>query len=350
MRFPSTPPDRGTIETEAELDDVLTSPRAELIDSIKSVRSPLIIVGAGGKMGPTLAALAKRAADLANQSLEVVAISRFSDTWKRDWLDRQGVRTIACDLLDREALHDLPETKNLVYLVGQKFGTAQNPERCWAINTLVPALVAERYCRARIVALSTGNVYALSSAAEGGSTERDPLTPVGEYANAAVGRERIFGHMSQQHGTEVILLRLFYAIDLRYGVLRDLADRVWTGQPVDLSNGWFNCIWQGDANEMILRSLDLATCPPMALNLTSRELFRVRTAAERLGELLGKAVQFTGVESDDALIGNTSKFRKLFGDLPTPLETMLRWTAAWVKSGGRSLGKPTYFEVRNGRF
>jgi nucleoside-diphosphate-sugar epimerase len=340
----------ATIENELALDELLTRPRPELIQFIKSVHSPLVILGAGGKMGPTLAGLARRAAQAASHPLEILAVSRFSDPNARRWLEARDVRTSSCDLYDPTATRQLPESENVLYLVGQKFGTTQSPAATWAANTIVPARVAERYASARIVALSTGNVYPLSPVAGGGSVESDSLTPLGEYANATVGRERIFEFFSQRHGTPVVLLRLFYATDLRYGVLRDLADKIWAGKPVDLANGHFNCIWQGDANEMVIRSLALANSPAAAFNLTSAAVLSIRQVANRLGELLGKPVRFTGTESETALIGNTSKLRQLLGDPPTPLEAMLRWTADWVKRGGRSLGKPTHFEVRDGRY
>ena len=342
------PPD--AIESEQTLDGLLTRPRTELVQFIKSVRSPLVILGAGGKMGPSLAVLARRAAQAAGHKLAVIAVSRFSDANARRWLEEREVRTLTCDLYDPGATRQLPDTENVLFLVGQKFGTTQSPAATWAANTIVPARVAEHYAAARIVALSTGNVYPLSPVARGGSTESDPLTPLGEYANATVGRERIFEFFSQRNRTPVVLLRLFYATDLRYGVLRDLADRIWAGKPIDLANGHFNCIWQGDANEMVICSLALAASPAVAFNLTSKDVLSVRTVATRLGELLGKPARLIGAENETALIGNTAKLRALLGDPPTPLEAMIRWTADWVKRGGRSLGKPTHFEVRDGRY
>jgi nucleoside-diphosphate-sugar epimerase len=339
-----------TIRTEDELGEVLTRPWPELVQFIRELRSPLLILGAGGKMGPTLAVLARRAANEAGHKLEIQAVSRFADTRARDWLEARGVSTLTCDLLDRRAVNRLPDSENVLYLVGLKFGTAQNPGQTWAVNTLVPAHVMEHYSAARIVALSTGNVYPFSPVDRRGSVESDPLTPLGEYGNAAVGRERIFEYFSQRHGTRVALLRLFYAVDLRYGVLRDLADRIWMGQPVELANGSFNCIWQGDANEMVIRSLALASSPATAFNLTRPEVFRVQTVASRLGELLDRPVNFAGQEGQTCLIGNPSNLCAKLGDPVADLETMLRWTAEWVKQGGRSLGKPTHFEARDGNY
>jgi len=338
------------IETEEALDEFLTRPRAELVRFIKSIRSPLVILGAGGKMGPTLAVLARRAAEAAGYGLDVIAVSRFSDTSARRWLEDRGVGTLCCDLFDADAVRKLPPAEDVLYLVGQKFGTTQSPAATWAANTIVPARIAERYAASRIVALSTGNVYPLSTVAHGGATESDPLTPLGEYANATVGRERIFEFFSQRNGTRVALLRLFYAAELRYGVLRDIADKIWAGQSIDMANGHFNCIWQADANEFVIRSLSLASSPATVFNVTSAEVFRVRTVAERLGELLGKPANFSAIESETALVGNTAKLRAEFDDPPTPLDAMIRWTADWVKRGGRSLGKPTHFDVRDGRY
>jgi nucleoside-diphosphate-sugar epimerase len=338
------------VRTEEALDELLTRPRAELVSFIKEVSSPLLLLGAGGKMGPTLAVLARRAAESAGHKLEVIAVSRFSDPGARRWLEERGVKTLNCDLLDATAVRELPEARDIVYLVGLKFGTSQNPAATWAINTLIPLRVCERFPSSRIVALSTGNVYPLVSVANGGAVETDSLTPLGEYANAAVARERIFEFCSRQTETRIVLQRLFYAAELRYGVLRDIAEKVWSGETIDLTNGHFNCIWQGDANEMILRSLALVASPPTAFNLTSREIISVRKTAERFGQLLQRPVRFARTESETALVANTSRLCARLGDPPTPLETMLRWTAHWVKAGGRSLGKPTHFEVRDGRY
>lgn len=336
--------------SEEELDAWLTRPRAELVDFIKRLSSPLVILGAGGKMGPTLALLARRAAVQAGQALEIWAVSRFSDAGKRAWLEAQGVKTLSCDLLDAGSLRRLPDTENLLYLVGLKFGTTQNPALTWAVNTLAPAHVVARYPQARIVALSTGNVYPLSSITEGGSVETDPLTPVGEYANAAVARERIFEYGAACHGTRIALLRLFYAVEVRYGVIADLAQRVFEGSPIPLSTGRFNCIWQGDANAMILRALSLTASPPTAWNLCCPVCFSVREVATLLGRELGREPRFTEVESPAALLGNAERICRELGEPSTAIETIVRWVAAWVKRGGRSLGKPTHFEVRDGRY
>jgi nucleoside-diphosphate-sugar epimerase len=321
-----------------------------LVEFIKGVSSRLLILGAGGKMGPTLAVLTKRAAAEAGHSLEVVAVSRFGDGPAKEWLEARGVRTVCANLLEAKEVGALPEAKDIIYLVGLKFGTAQNPAATWAANTLIPARICERYPGSRIVALSTGNVYPQSEVSRGGSVESDPLTPLGEYANAAVARERIFEFYSRQNGTPISLLRLFYAVELRYGVLADIARKVQRGEPIPLANGAFNCIWQGDANEMILRSLALAESPPSVWNLCRPESFSVREMAMRFAELLAVTPKFSGSEAPSALLGNASKLSAALGAPLMPLETMLRWTADWVKQGGRSLERPTHFEVRDGNY
>jgi len=338
------------IETETELDEVLTRPAPALVQFVRTISSPLVILGAGGKMGPTLAIMARRAAEAAGHRLDIVAVSRFSENRARECLEQHGIRTIACDLLEPESLRRLPDAENLIYLVGLKFGTGRTPATTWAINTLVPARITERYPHSRIAALSTGNVYPLTDVGRGGSRETDLLTPLGEYANATVGRERIFEFESRRHNVPVAMLRLYYATELRYGVLRDIADRIFLDQPIELANGYFNCIWQGDANELVLRSLALATSPPSAWNLCRPETFRVRAIATRLGELLGKPARFCGTETATAFLGNSEKLSAELGPPATPMESMLRWTAQWVKQGGRTLGKPTHFEVRDGSY
>lgn len=335
---------------EAALDEWLTRPRPELVGFIRTVKSPLVVLGAGGKMGPGLAVLAKRAAEAAGHPLEVVAASRFSEASARAWLEERGVRTEVADALSRDDLARLPDTENLIYLIGLKFGTASNPTLTWAANTLAPAAAMERWRGSRVVALSTGNVYPLASVAGGGSREEDPLIPPGEYANAAVARERIFGYFSREQGTPVALMRLSYALDLRYGVMADIARKVASGTPISLATGHFNQIWQGDANEFILRALPLAGSPPSEWNLTSASILSVRETAQALGKLLGREPVLEGTESGTAFVSDTRRLSSELGNPPTDHETMLRWTAEWVKSGGRSLNRPAHFEVRDGKF
>jgi hypothetical protein len=331
------------LKTEAELEDALTRPRPVLVDFMRGVESPLVILGAGGKMGPTLAILARRAAEAAKHPLRIIAVSRFSDPRAKVALEKAGVETCEADLLDRQSFERLPDARNVIYLVGLKFGTAQNPSLTWAINTLVPAYAVERYPKARMVALSTGNVYPLVPVKSGGATEEHPLTPLGEYANAAVARERIFEYCNPA----VTRLRLNYAVELRYGVLVDIARRVWDEEVIDLANGCFNCIWQGDANEMILRSLSL---DPGPWNLTGPGIVSVREVAEQFGKRFSKKVRFTNQESDTALLNNAAKICERLGAPPTALPTVIDWIADWVRIGGRYLGKPTHYEVRDGAY
>jgi nucleoside-diphosphate-sugar epimerase len=338
-----------SIQTEDELDELLTRPRPDLVAFIRTLSSPLVVLGAGGKMGPTLAVLARRAAEAAGHALDVVAVSRFSDDAARQWLEAKGVRTLSLDLLNRDAVARLPDSAYVVYLVGLKFGTASAPADTWAVNTLIPAHVVERYPHAAMVAVSTGNVYPLVRTPGSGSVETDPLTPLGEYANAAVARERMFEFFARRYGTPQVILRLNYAVDLRYGVLIDIARRVNAREPVDLTMGFFNCIWQGDANDMILRAFALVQSPPRVLNLTGPVL-SVREVALRFGQLLGKPARFTGTEADTALLSNPDRACTLLGQPPTPAELMIRWTAAWIEHGGRLLDKPTHFETRDGRY
>jgi nucleoside-diphosphate-sugar epimerase len=260
------------------------------------------------------------------------------------------VETMSCDLLDRAQLLRLPDAPNVVFMAGQKFGTSSAPSTTWAMNVLVPALCAERYADARIVAFSTGNVYPLTPVAAGGSRETDAPAPVGEYAMSCLGRERMFEHGAARHGTRVALLRLNYAIDLRYGVLTDLALRVWRDEPVPLAMGWVNVIWQGDANRLALEALPLASAPPLVLNVTGAEAHRVRDLAVALGARLGRRPRFEGEEAPDALLSDTSRLRETLSPALVPIGTMLDRVAEWVATGQPLLGKPTKFEERGGRF
>jgi len=338
------------IGSEEELDDVLTCPTPALIREITSIRSPLILLGAGGKMGPSLAVLARRAADAAGHPLKIVAISRFGNPDSRAWLEERGIQTISADLLDAKAVAGLPDASHLVYLVGLKFGTAENPSLTWAMNTLVPHHITQRYPDSKIVALSTGNVYPMSPVTQGGSLESDPLTPIGEYPNAAVARERIFEFESRRRGTPIALLRLFYAVELRYGVVSDIARILHRGDELPLANGFLNCIWQRDANEQVLRSFPLCLSPPSVWNLCQPQVFSVRTIATRLGELLGRIPRFTGTEATTALLGNARPLCQRLGTPLVSMDSILECTADWVTNHRTLWNKPTHFEVRDGRY
>lgn len=340
------------IDSESQLDEILTSPSEGLLDSIVRLESPLVILGAGGKMGPTLAALAKRAAEAAGHDLEVVAASRFGNQAARRWLEDRQVTTRIADVFDREQLAELPDSANVVYLVGMKFGTATDPVPTWITNTLGPIVSAQRYRGAKFVALSTGNVYPLSDVSAGGSVESDPLTPLGEYANAAVARERIFQHFATDpnHRNPTALIRLNYAHDLHYGVLSDIAGKIHRGEPVSVEMACFNAIWQGDANDIILRCFDLCSSPVVALNVTSPEIHSVRDAALRLGRLLDRDPVLVGQEQTTALLSNAGQMVQRLGRPQVDFDRLLAWVAHWTKIGGPTLGKPTHFESRDGRF
>lgn len=344
----ANPARAGVVNTEAELNELLTRPGPALVEAIRTYSGPLVILGAGGKMGPSLALLAKRAAEAAGHSLEVLAVSRFTDARAQKELESGGVKTLSLDLLEAKSVAQLPETQNVIYLVGLKFGTSQNPGATWAMNTIVPARVLEFYSKARIVALSTANVYPLTPWRLGGAVESTPLTPLGEYANAAIGRERIFEFYSRGQGTPVALMRLHYAVELRYGVLVDVARKVHAGSPIDLANGYLSWIWQGDANEMILRALPLCSTPPSAWNLCRPEVFSVREVAERFGRRFGKAVAFTREEAPTALVTNPAKLCSALGAPSVELDQAIDWIAHWIQQGGRDLRRPTHFEVRDG--
>ncbi|MCC6233989.1 MAG: NAD(P)-dependent oxidoreductase [Verrucomicrobiales bacterium] len=335
---------------EPTLDQHLSSPSPRLIEEIRAVRSPLLVLGAGGKMGPTLAVMARRAAAEAGHPLEVMAVSRFQNPAARAWLEAQGVRTVVADLLEEDQVRALPEAGDLAYLVGMKFGTATDPSATWVANTLVPAHVTRRFAGTRMVALSTGNVYPFVPVDGAPATEAHALTPLGEYANAAVGRERVLQWASARYQSPMVLVRLSYAVEARYGVLHDIAARLQREEPVPLENGWFNCIWQRDAHDAILRLFQHATCPPLAVNLTGTGVVGVRDAATALGKALDREPVFQGQETSTALLSDVSRMVSLVGAPPTSLEEMLESTASWIRTGGRSLGKPTRFEVKSGRY
>ncbi|MGA9838090.1 MAG: NAD(P)-dependent oxidoreductase [Gemmatimonadaceae bacterium] len=336
---------------EAELDARLAEPRDETVAALGAVPGDVIVLGAGGKMGPTLARMALTAARRADgaRPRRIIAASRFSSPAAERALQAAGVLTVRCDLLDRDAVGALPDAPNVVFMAGQKFGTAEEPARTWMMNVVAPALSVERYKTARIVVLSTGNVYPLSPVAGGGARETDFTAPVGEYAWSCLGRERVFEHAAAL-GTRVAVMRLNYAIALRYGVLTDLALRIWHGQPISLAMGAVNVIWQGDANRAALELLPTAATPPFVVNVTGRETCAVRALAEQLGARLGRTPQFTGREAPDALLSNTGRMARTLAPPTMSLDTMLDWVAEWVRAQRPVLGKPTHFDVRDGAF
>ncbi len=338
-------------DSEAALEDYLSRPTPGTVAALARLDGDLLVLGAGGKLGLSLCRLARRSLDRAGNRRRVIAVSRFADRAGPERFREAGVEPVAADLLDDAALAALPDAPNVLYLGGMKFGASGAPGQTWALNTFMPGLVARRFARARIVALSTGNVYALSDIRSGGAVETDPPAPVGEYAQSCLGRERLFEHFSARHGTPVTLIRLNYANDLRYGVVLDLARKVAAGEPIDLTMGHVNVIWQGDANAAILQALDLCASPPAILNVSGPETAAVRWLATELARLLdAPAPTFIGTEADTALLSNCARQHALFGYPALPLGQLLAWTAGWLRQGGRTLDKPTRFETRDGQF
>jgi nucleoside-diphosphate-sugar epimerase len=333
--------------TEAELDDLLSTPRAETSAALTACPGDVVVLGAGGKMGPTLARMVARARP---DDRRVIAVSRWSSRAAESALNAAGVETLRADLLDRRDVDRLPDAPNVIFMAGQKFGTSGAPAMTWAMNTIVPANCAERYKSSRIVAFSTGNVYALTPSSSGGSRETDALGPVGEYAASCVGRERVFELYAEQHGTRVAIVRLNYAIDLRYGVLVDIATKVKRGDSVNVDMGFVNVIWQADANRIAVECLPHAASPAFVLNLTGGERLSVRKLAEWFGQRFGVAPRITGEERSDALLSNTDRMQSLFAPPNTSVNEMLDRVADWVEHGGALLGKPTKFETRDGKF
>jgi nucleoside-diphosphate-sugar epimerase len=333
-------------DNEAALEEVLSRPSQALIDTLASVPGDIMVLGVGGKMGPTLARMAKRAAP----GKRIIGVARFSQAGLRDKLQGQGIECIEADLLSREAIAALPEVPNIIFMAGRKFGSTGSEWLTWAMNAHVPALVAERFRKSRIVAFSTACVYPFVGTGTNGATEDVPPTaPSGEYANSCVARERMFEHFSHLHQTPGRLIRLSYAIDMRYGVLHDVAQKVLNGETIDLAMGHANIIWQGEANDWTLRSLAHCDTPTSPLNLSGPKI-SIREVAKELGKRLGMEPVLTGHEAPTAWLVDSSSAFELFGPPQVSLSTMLDWTADWVKRGGASLGKPTHYEARDGRY
>lgn len=329
-----------------ELDNFLCRPSRVLADDLAAIDGDIMVLGVGGKMGPTLARLARNAAP----NKRVIGVARFSEVALRKALEACGVETIVCDLLDRAAVTALPQVRNIIFMAGRKFGAQNDPALTWALNVYVPTIVAEAFSRSRIVVFSTGCVYPLVTVASGGAKEDTPLLPLGEYANSCVGRERIFEYFSKRLATPGRLFRLNYAIDMRYGVLFDIASKVRDEQTIDISMGHVNVIWQGEANAAALRSLRLATTPTTPLNFSGLEIISVRRLASIFGERLGKKPRLAGAELPTALLTDASRAAHLLGPQNVTLAQMIDWTADWVASNRPSFNKPTHFEVRDGVF
>ena len=334
--------------SEEKLHDLLTTPSKRLIDDLSRLDGDIMLLGAGGKMGPTMSMLAARAVKEGKLDKRIYAVSRFSDEAARKELEESGVITIKADLQKCEDIAALPDVRNIIFMVGRKFGTDGSEALTWGMNSVVPTLVLERFKEASFVVFSSGNIYEQVPPSSGGSRETDRPFPIGEYTQSCLARERIFEYYSRTHGTKVLIFRLSYAIALEYGVISDIAQKIVKNEPIELGNACFNCIWQGDANEAALRSLLHAGSPAVTLNVTGPEIAGVRYVAEKLGELLGKTPSFTGTPGETAYLENSCKAISLLGYPSVSLETMIEYQAQWIKDGGRYINKPTHFEEKKG--
>jgi nucleoside-diphosphate-sugar epimerase len=332
------------------IDSRFTEPREETLAALRECPGDVVVLGAGGKMGPSLTAMLATAVQSLGDRRRVIAVSRWSDRRAARALAAMDVEIVECDLLNPADVERLPDAPNVLFLAGQKFGTQDRPSVTWAMNTLVPANAARRYAGSRIVAFSTGNVYPLVPVESGGATEATPVSPVGEYAMSCVGRERVFEYFSDRDGTRVAIFRLNYAIDVRYGVLLALAQRVVAGEAIPLAMGYVNVIWQGDANRIAIECLPRASAPPFVLNVTGRETRSVRELAERFGRRFGKPPVFAGTEGPDALLSNSELMHTVFTSPATSIEMMIEHVARAIDEDTPTLGKPTHFEARDGRF
>ncbi len=336
--------------SEEKLNELLTVPSDALIEDMKRIKGDIMVLGAGGKMGPTLCVLAKKALTAAGRNNRVIAVSRGSDPIATEVMRSHGVEMIPMDLLERRALYSLPEVENVIYMAGKKFGTDGNEWQTWAMNSTLPAFVADKFKASRIVVFSSGNVYPIVPISSGGCTEAVKPLPRGEYAMSCLARERAFEYAANTHGTRVFIYRLNFAVDLRYGVLFDLADKIMRGEKISLETPVFNFIWQGSANEIALRGLLHASSPACVMNVTGPEIVSIRRAAEELGAYLGKAPIFGETVGNDAYISDASLAVETFGYPSVSAKTLIRWQAEWLLDGGRTLGKPTHFEERGGKY
>lgn len=338
------------IKNEKELHELLTTPNQMLIDFMKELEGDLIILGIAGKMGVDLGILAKKAAKLAGVDKKVIGVARFSNPDAKTELEDAGIETISCDLLDPEAVSKLPNCKNVIYMAAKKFGTQGDESMTWAMNTLVPGYVARHFKESRIVVFSTGCVYPLADSVEGGSTEDITPNPIGDYAMSCMGREMMFNYGSKQWGTEICQFRLNYSVDLRYGVLHDIAQKILNNEVVDLNSSHFNVIWQGDACSQAILCLGQCSNPPNIMNITGPELASVKLTAEKLANHMNKKVTFSGTPGGKTYLNNSEKATALFGYPKYNIDTLIKWQAHWVLNGNKSLGKATKFEVTNGKF
>ena len=338
------------IDTSSQLEEILAEPTDSDLECVARLDGDVLILGAGGKMGPSLTRRVHRALTRIGHGGRVVAASRFSSAGIRASLDAEGIQTVPCDLLDPAHIAALPRCPSVLFLAGRKFGTLDRTDITWATNTVIPARVAEHFSQSRMVVFSTGNVYPMVPTVGPASTEQDQPAPAGEYAQSCLGRERVVEFVSRERGMATVIFRLNYAVDLRYGTLVDIAQRVLADEEIDLTVGFFNAIWQGDANSYALRSLELASSPPAILNVTGAERISVRQMAEWFGAAFSHPPRFVNSEGPIALLSDSSRCRALLGEPTVPLAVLRQWVAHWVQIGGHSLKKPTRFEVTDGRF
>ncbi len=338
------------ILNEEQLDEMLSKPSAEAVEMFSRVDGDIMILGVAGKIGPSLVRMVKRACDEAGVDKKIYGVSLFESDEQQKKIESIGIKTIHGDLLNTEFIKSLPKAKNVFFLAGMKFGSLDNLSLTWAVNSYLPALVVEHFKNSRIVAFSTGCVYPLVSVETGGSLETDLPEPVGEYAQSCLGRERMFEYGSIQNKTKVALIRLNYSVELRYGVLVDVATKVKTGQEIDLAMGYFNVIWQGDVNDVVLRSLEQCESPAKALNITGSEILSVREVAEEFGKLFGIEPKLVNKESKTALLSNSELVYSIFGRPKMPINQVINWISGWIGDDKRLLGKPTHYEVRDGKY
>ena len=338
------------ISTIEELEERISRPSTSAVKALAKVDGDILVLGAGGKMGPSLARMARRASDEAGIKRKIIAVSRFSSGKLQEQLSSWNIETISCDLLSEDQLQELPDAKNVIFMAGMKFGSTGNESLTWAMNVYMPGRVFGKYHDSRVVVFSSGNVYGLSPVYSGGSVETDTPNPQGEYASSVLGRERILEHFSKTYGLKAAIIRLNYATELRYGVLVDIASKVWNNEPIDVSMGYVNVIWQADANAMALSALKNVSSPPFILNVAGPEIVSVRSIAEHFGKIFNRVAKITGSEMNDALLNNGCLGYKLYGEPSINTQQMINWIAHWIAQDGETIGKPTHFETRNGKY
>jgi nucleoside-diphosphate-sugar epimerase len=338
------------INSVEELEDLLSAPSPEDIEAFRHLKGDLLVIGVGGKIGPSLVRRAGRARQAAGRKMRVIGTDVHCEQLAMEPLEEAGVEILCTNLLEPDSFAQLPDAANVIFMAGRKFGSTGAESLTWAMNVYVPALIADRYRNSRIVAFSSGNIYPFVPVVSGGATESVPPSPIGEYAQSVLGRERMFEYFSGRNGTPVTLLRLNYAAELRYGVLLDIGAKVFEGRPVDVTMGAANVMWQGDVNSITLRSLSHCQSPPFVLNMTGPETISIRALAKRFGEFLGKEAIIEGQEAPNALLNNAGICHRMFGYPSVSIDQMIEWIAHWIKIGGWTHNKPTHFETRDGKF